>query len=132
MHEIRSMENHLKNTWQWDKWGFTESWNKCTMSDVDGFAPYLAERKGYFLLVEMKHWDGTGSIPMIDFKNGQIRALDALSKQPNFMVVFGFGDTSTQTIHYYEIWDASGHYKTDVPFKQMLDTWYKTVSSYKG
>jgi hypothetical protein len=40
-HEIRSMETHLKNTWQFDAWGFTEGLSDIvTMTDVDGLYAY--------------------------------------------------------------------------------------------
>jgi hypothetical protein len=60
MHQIRSMEMHLKNTWQFDKWGFTTGMGDLiTLSDVDGFYAYYLETGYKFLMVEMKHWDGT-------------------------------------------------------------------------
>jgi hypothetical protein len=125
-HYIRDMETHLKNTWQWDAWGFTSNWaNKCTMSDMDGFVPYFAERRGKFLIVEMKHWDGTGQRPDINMRAGQSIALWELSKQQNFIVVFGMGDTSTHTVHYYEVWAGGERTTYPMPFKQYLDQWFQ-------
>lgn len=127
-HFIRDMETHLRNTWQWDAWGFTESWGNCTMSDMDGFVPFFAERKSNFLVVEMKHWDGTGQRPEINMSAGQSIALWELSKQPNFTVVFGFGDTGTQTIHYYEEWVQGRRTAYTINFKEYLSHWFEYAS----
>ena len=123
-HFIRNMDTHLKNTWEWDAWGFTESWGNCTMSDMDGFVPFFAERRGKFLVVEMKHWDGTGEKPDINMRAGQSIALWELSKQPNFIIIFGMGDTSTQTVHYYEVWADSERLTYPISFKEYLSQWF--------
>lgn len=127
-HAIRDMETHLRNTWQWDSWGFTSEWDNCTLSDMDGFVPFFAERKGKFLVVEMKHWNGTGDCPKINYYSGQIRALMALSEQDNFTVVIGFGDTSTREVHEYKVFDKGGVTAGEYPFKDFLTNWYKTVN----
>lgn len=127
-HFIRDMDTHLKNTWEWDAWGFTESWGNCTMSDMDGFVPFFAERKSNFLIVEMKHWDGTGERPEIKMNAGQSIALWELSKQPNFTVVFGFGDTSTQIVHYYEEWVVGRRTVYTIDFKEFLNYWFEYAS----
>ena len=129
-HAIRDMESHLKNTWEWDKWGFTESWGNCTMSDMDGFVPFFAERRANFLVVEMKHWDGIGDKPTINRNSGQMIALRQLSAQQNFTVVIGFGDTSTHTVHHYEYWDRSGQWEGKLPFKEFLDNWFRIASTW--
>lgn len=127
------METHLKNTWQWDAWGFTEDWGyKCTMSDIDGFVPFFAERGSKFLIVEMKHWDGTGSQPIINHNNGQFRALKELSRTEDFTVIIGFGDTSTREIYYYEVWDKEGMWNMDISFKEYLNHWFRRASARAG
>jgi hypothetical protein len=95
------------------------------MSDMDGFVPYFAERRGKFLIVEMKHWDGTGTRPDINMRAGQSIALWELSKEQNFIIVFGMGDTSTQTVHYYEVWAEGNRLTYPMPFKQYLDQWFE-------
>lgn len=127
-HVIRDMETHLKNTWEWDAWGFTENWGNCTMSDIDGFVPFLAERKGQFLIVEMKHWDGTGIQPEIKANSGQGIALWELSKQPNFTIMIGYGDTSTRTVHAHEVWVNGAKFIGFKKFQYTLDLWYKQAS----
>lgn len=107
-HTIRSLETHLKNTWQFDAWGFTRNWaDKCTLSDIDGFYAFMGERNNQFLIIEMKHWDGIGDVPKMNLKSGQARALMALAKLPQFIVIIGYGDTATRAVHYHEIWDGS-------------------------
>lgn len=127
-HSIRDIETHLRNTWQWDSWGFTSEWDNCTLSDMDGFAPFFAERKGEFLVVEMKHWDGTGECPEINYYSGQMRALMALSEQENFTVIIGFGDTSTRTVHKYKVFDSGHVFEGEYPLKDFLTNWYRVVS----
>jgi len=83
-HVIRDMETHLKNTWEWDAWGFTESWVTALCRTLDGFVLFFAERRGKFLVVEMKHWDGKGERPEVNIKTGQAIALWELSKQHGF------------------------------------------------
>jgi hypothetical protein len=95
---------------------------------MDGFAPFFAERKGKFLVVEMKHWNGTGDCPEINYYSGQIRALMALAGQDNFTVVIGFGDTSTREVHEYKVFDKNGVTAGEYPFKEFLTNWYRTVS----
>lgn len=130
MHKINSEEDYLKNLWKWDEWGYTENWNNCTLSDVDGFHPHISERKSHFILIEMKHWDGTGQRPEINKDSGQIRALKQLSKtNPRFLVIFGFGDTSTQKVHDYEMSYQGVDYKPSIDFKQMLDLWWKSANN---
>jgi hypothetical protein len=127
------MAAHLKNTWQWDAWGFTEDWaHKCTMSDIDGFVPFLGERGGHFLIVEMKHWDGRGNRPHINRGSGQFIALQRLAQQPNFTVVVGLGNTATRTIHYYEVWNEEGQWTMDMGFKQYLEHWFRRASISAG
>lgn len=129
-HHIRDMETHLKNTWQWDAWGFTEDWaNKCTMSDIDGFVPFFAERGSQFLIVEMKHWDGKDARKrIINRDSGQFLALKRLSQQPNFTVIVGFGDTATREVYYYEVWNDEGQFTMDISFKQYLNFWFRKSS----
>lgn len=127
-HVIRDMETHLKNTWEWDAWGFTKNWGNCTMSDIDGFVPFLAERKGQFLIVEMKHWDSTGEQPEIKTNSGQGIALWELSKQPNFTVMIGYGDTSTRTVYAHEVWHDGAKFIGMKDFQYTLDLWYKQAS----
>jgi len=123
MHQIRSMEAHLKNTWQFDKWGFTSGMGDLiTLSDVDGFYAYYLETGYKFLMVEMKHWDGTGQAPYINERSGQAIALRHLSHQRNFTVLFGYGDTSTQAIHAAQVWKNGKVYNVD--FKDALETWW--------
>ena len=130
MHEIRSMEMHLKNTWQFDKWGFTGSMGDLvTLSDVDGFYCYYLETGYKFLMVEMKHWDGTGEIPRINLKSGQAIALKHLAAQRNFTVLIGYGDTSTQTVHAAEIWNNGTTHEVD--FKEALALWWGWASSVR-
>jgi hypothetical protein len=131
VHAIRDMDTHLRNTWQWDAWGFTESWGNCTMSDMDGFVPFLAERRGKFLVVEMKHWNGQGQMPEIKMNSGQLRALWELSKQDNFVVVFGFGDTSTQTVHWFQVWKAGKTWEGNITFKDYLHGWFAAATEGK-
>jgi len=130
-HAIRDMDTHLRNTWQWDAWGFTESWGNCTMSDMDGFVPFFAERRGKFLVVEMKHWNGQGHRPEIKMNSGQLIALWELSKQDNFVVVFGFGDTSTQTVHWYQVWKAGQQWTGNISFKDYLRGWFAAATEGK-
>lgn len=127
-HFIRDMTTHLKNTWQWDAWGFTKNWGNCTMSDIDGFVPFFAERKGQFLIVEMKHWDGTGDQPQINMNSGQAIALWELSKQPNFTIMLGYGDTSTRIVHAYEVWHNGGRWDGIQDFQESLDQWFNQAS----
>jgi len=132
-HYIRDMEAHLRNTWQWDAWGFTDGWgSKCTMSDMDGFVPFFAERKSSFLVVEMKHWDGITQRPEINLNSGQMIALRQLSKQPNFTIIIGMGDTSTQTVHYFEVWASGQRYNIEGDFKDYLTHWFKFASGEKS
>jgi len=122
-HAIRDMEAHLRNTWQFDKWGFTSKMgNLITLSDVDGFYCYYLETGYRFLMVEMKHWDGLGTCPNINLKSGQAIALKHLSQQRNFTVLIGYGDTSTQTVYAAEIWNNGKTYEVD--FKEALEKWW--------
>ena len=122
-HEIRSMETHLKNTWQFDKWGFTDGLkDKVTLSDVDGFYAHFLETGYQFLIVEMKHWDGYGEVPHMNPGSGQAIALKRLSEQRNFTVMLGYGDTSTQTIHHTEVWN-NGQVHV-VNFKEAITQWW--------
>lgn len=123
------METHLKNTWEWDKWGFTEDWGNCTMSDIDGFVPFFAERRGKFLIVEMKHWDGNGDVPSIRMNSGQAIALWELSKQEGFTVILGYGDTSTRSVYYHEVWTGGSIHVMEWNFKTSLNHWFDIASS---
>lgn len=124
MHVIRDMEAHLRNTWQFDAWGFTENWgSKCTVSDVDGFYAFIGERNDHFLVIEMKHWDGTGDIPRMPSKSGQAIMLWRLSLQLNFSVIIGYGDTSTRKVHHAEVWHG-GKKIVATDFKQSLNLWW--------
>jgi hypothetical protein len=98
------------------------------MSDMDGFVPFFAERRGKFLVVEMKHWDGKSERPEVNIKTGQAIALWELSKQHGFHVVFGMGDTSTQTVHYYEVWKDSKRLTYPISFKEYLTEWFEYAS----
>lgn len=129
-HEIRDFEAHRRNTWEWDKWGFTSEWeNGCTLSDIDGFYPHFAEVSGKFLLVEVKSWNGELPLPEINYNSGQARALKALSREPNFTIVWAFGDTASRTIYSYEIWTKGERYKVDLEFKDYLSRWFKWARS---
>jgi hypothetical protein len=120
-HEIRSMETHLKNTWQFDKWGFTSCMPEgVTLSDVDGL--YFMETSYNFLFVEMKHWDGMGEMPRINTKSGQAIALNRLAQQKNFTVLIGYGDTSTQRVHAAEVWNNGQTH--EVEFSEALALWW--------
>jgi hypothetical protein len=122
-HEIRNMETHFKNTWQFDKWGFTDGLkDKVTLSDVDGFYAHFLETGYQFLIVEMKHWDGYGEVPHMTPGSGQAIALKRLSEQRNFTVMLGYGDTSTQTIHYCEVWNNGQVHL--VNFKEAITQWW--------
>ncbi len=122
-HEIRNMETHLKNVWQFDKWGFTDGLkDKVTLSDVDGFYAHFLETGYQFLMVEMKHWDGYGDVPHMNLGSGQAIALKRLSEQRNFTVIIAYGDTSTQTVHHAEVWKNSKVYQ--VNFKEALNKWW--------
>jgi len=128
-HYIRNMETHLKNTWQWDAWGFTSEWGACSMTDVDGWFAYEAERRDYFLTVEVKHWDGTGEKPHIDKQSGQMRFLRRKAVcHPEDTIVIAFGDTSTKKIHYYEVWIGNETIYPEMPFKDYLTAWFKNAS----
>ena len=130
IHHLNSVEDYLKNLWRWDEWKFTENWDNCTLSDVDGFSAHISERKSHFILVEMKHWDGTGQRPELNQSSGQIKALRQLAKTvPRFLVVFGFGDTSTQKVYDYEVIYQGKDYKPSIEFKQMLDLWWKSANT---
>ena len=132
-HYIRDMETHLKNTWQWDAWGFTEDWaHKCPMSDIDGFVPFLGERGGHFLIVEMKHWNGQGTRPSINRGSGQFIALQQLAQQEAFTIVVGMGDTETREVYYYEVWNKEGQWTMDMSFKEYLNFWFKRASISAG
>jgi hypothetical protein len=123
MHEIRSMEMHLQNTWQFDKWGFTQGMNDLiTMTDIDGLYGYFFETGYKYLFVEMKHWDGLGEIPHINRRSGQAVALRHLSTEKNFNVLIGYGDTSTQQVHYAEVWNNGSVHPVD--FKEALYLWW--------
>lgn len=126
MHQIRDYEAHRRNTWEWDKWGFTSEWDRgCTLSDIDGFYPHFAEVSNKFLIIEVKSWNGELPLPEINYDSGQARALKALTRQPNFTVVWAFGDTSTQTIYKYEVWLEGVFYEFNYDFKTWLTNWYK-------
>ena len=130
VHEIRDLEAHRRNTWEWDKWGFTSEWDAgCTLSDIDGFYPHFAEVSGKFLLVEVKSWNGELPLPEINHHSGQAKALKALSREPNFTIVWAFGDTQTHTIYNYEIWTKGERYKVDLEFKDYLTRWFKWARS---
>ena len=117
------MEMHLKNTWQFDKWGFTEGFKQgVTLSDVDGFYAHFVETNYQFLIVEMKHWDGLGEVPHMNPGSGQAIALKRLSEQRNFTVLIGYGDTSTQLVHHAEVWNNGKVYPND--FKEALTLWW--------
>jgi hypothetical protein len=118
------MEMHLKNVWQFDKWGFTEGIdNLITMTDVDGLYAYFFETGYKYLFVEMKHWDGVGNVPHIYPNTGQAVALRHLATEKNFTVLLGYGDTSTQTVHYAEVWNNGQVHK--VNFKEAIYKWWE-------
>ena len=126
MHVMRDLEAHRRNTWLWDEWGFTSEWDRgCTLSDIDGFYPHFAEVSNKFLIVEVKSWNGELPLPEINYETGQARALKALSKQPNFTVVWALGDTASQTIYSYEVWIEGVFYEFNYDFKTWLTKWYK-------
>lgn len=128
-HAIRDMEAHLRNTWQFDAWGFTQGWaDKCTLSDIDGFYGFLGERNDQFLLLEMKHWNGQGEVPKMPMKSGQAIMLWRLSMQPNFSVMVGYGDTSKQKVYYSEVWNNGKVHKCD-DFKESLTLWWAWASA---
>lgn len=139
VHQIRSMETHLKNTWQFDAWGFTDGWDEyCTLSDVDGIfsSQYISERGGKFLFIEMKHWDGSGSRPDVDMNmfSGQMVMLKKLSAVEGFTVVLGFGDAATQTVYDFALVSNSKTNPLVVDskardFKQFLSDWWVYAST---
>ena len=130
MHQIRDLEAHRRNTWEWDKWGFTSDWDSgCTLSDIDGFYPHFAEVSGKFLIIEVKNWNGELPLPEINHNSGQAKALKALSRENNFTVVWAFGDTSTHTIYDYEVWTKGERYKMQTDFKGYLTQWFKWARS---
>ena len=130
VHEIRDLEAHRRNTWEWDKWGFTSEWDAgCTLSDIDGFYPHFAEVSGKFLIVEVKSWNGELPLPEINHSSGQAKALKALSREPNFTIVWAFGDTQTHTIYNYEIWTKGERFKVELEFKDYLTRWFKWARS---
>jgi hypothetical protein len=117
------MEMHLKNVWQFDKWGFTENMNDLiTMTDVDGLYAYFFETCYKYLFVEMKHWDGIGDVPHINPRSGQAVALRHLSTEKNFTILIGYGDTATQKVYHAEVWN-NGQVHV-VNFKEALLTWW--------
>jgi hypothetical protein len=122
-HEIRNMETHLKNVWQFDAWGFNAGMGDLvTMTDIDGLYAYWYETGYAYLFIEMKHWDGTGEIPHINPRSGQAVALRHLSTESSFTVLIGYGDTSTRTVHYAEVWnDGKVHI---VNFRDALIKWW--------
>jgi hypothetical protein len=130
-HYMRDMNAHLRNTWLWDEWGFTKNWgNKCTMSDMDGFTPFFAERRSHFLVVEMKHWDGQGDVPKVNRLSGQMKALAALGCKEDFTVILGYGDTSTRQVYYYELLTELGPMQDvkDRTFQEFIDAWFSYAS----
>ena len=130
-HAIRNMENHLKNVWEFDKWGFTQGWgSKCTLSDIDGFYGFMGERNDQFIIVEMKHWDGIGEVPKMPEKSGQAIMLWRLSQQPNFSVIIGYGDTSAQKVYYAEVWNNGRKLKSN-DFKESLTLWWAWASAQR-
>jgi len=132
-HAIRNMEYHMQNTWQWDAWGFTDGWpDRFTLSDIDGWFGYMAETNFNFIIVETKHWDGVSEKPTINLGSGQMIMLKRLAQNnPSFTVVLALGDTSTQTIHEYEVWHRNNVYNPKYDFKMFLTRWYET-SKYRG
>jgi hypothetical protein len=130
VHEIRDRERHFQNTWEWDKWGFTSEWDAgCTLSDIDGFYPHFAEISGKFLIVEVKHWDGSLPLPEPPMHTGQAKALLALSKQPNFTIIWAYGNTATRTIDGYQVWYNGERYDRQETFKEFLTGWFKWARS---
>ena len=128
MHKIRSMETHLKNTWQFDAWGFNEGiGDLVTMTDIDGLYAYWYETGYKFLFIEMKHWDGEGDIPHINPNSGQAVALRHLSTQRNFHVMLGYGNTATRTVYYAEMWNGGQVHK--VNFKEAIILWWAYASA---
>ena len=122
-HEIRSMETHLKNTWQFDAWGFTEGLgDMVTMTDIDGLYAYWYETCWKYLFIEMKHWDGTGEIPHINPRSGQAVALRHLATDKSFTVLIGYGDTATRTVHYAEVWNNGRVHEVD--FGKAIVLWH--------
>ena len=128
-HRIRNIETHLRNTWQFDAWGFTEGWGtKCTLSDIDGFYGFMGERNDQFLLVEMKHWDGIGELPKMATNSGQAIMLKRLGNQPNFSVLVAYGDTSKEKVYYAEAWN-NGRVVVVNDFKESLTLWWSWASA---
>ena len=126
-HLMRDMETHRKNTWLFDEWGMLGNMgNTVTMSDVDGFVAYQLRHSWAYLIIEMKHWDGTGEVPHMNLKSGQAVGLKHLSCMPNFTVLIGDGDTSTKTVHYCEVWYNGQTHK--VTWEEAVMTWYGWVS----
>lgn len=130
VHEIRDLEAHRRNTWQWDKWGFTSEWDKgCTLSDIDGFYPHFAEVSSKFLVLEVKSWNGELPLPTPPMHTGQAKALLALSKHPDFTIIWAYGDTATKTIAHYEVWYGGNRHNRVEDFKEFLTGWYKWARS---
>ena len=122
-HVMRDLETHRKNTWLFDEWGFNEGiGDRVTMTDVDGLYAYWYETGYKFLFIEMKHWDGIGEIPHINPRSGQAVALRHLAEQASFHVMIGYGDTSSQTVYYAEIWN-NGRVEV-VDFKEAIKKWW--------
>lgn len=126
MHQIRDYEAHRRNTWEWDKWGFTSGWdNGCTLSDIDGFYPHFAEVSSKFLIVEVKSWNGELPLPEPPMHTGQAKALLALSKHPDFTILWAYGDTATKQIAGFEIWRNGERQTPRSEFKDFLTSWFK-------
>jgi hypothetical protein len=77
-------------------------------------------------MIEMKHWDGTGEVPHMNLKSGQARGLKNLSSMPNFTVIIGYGDTSTKTVYYCEVWYKGKTHVTT--WEEATTKWYEMVT----
>lgn len=125
-HEIRDYDAYKRNLWEWDKWGFTEHWDDgCTLSDIDGFYPHFAEVSSKFLIVEVKNWNNELPLPEINYQAGQTKALMALSKLPQFTVIWAFGDTGTKTIYDYKVFRNGETLNFTSDFKDFITGWFK-------
>jgi hypothetical protein len=56
-----------------------------------------------------------------------LRQLGALNRK--FLVIFGFGDTSTRKVYDYEMFYQGVDYKPAMNFKEMLDIWWKSANT---
>ena len=95
--------------------GLIESNPAFVPSNVDG----IAERNGYFLIMEWKR-------PKEKVSEGQKRLLKALAANPKFMVVVIIGDTDngTNIQEFWQLTQAGEFMKSGIGFGSFKE-WYK-------